>query len=110
MNLVPGGLVDSQRRLRPLQVTPATDWYVVEPGRFDYVGAGELSEADLRAVRADLPAGVFVAVRHAKAIEEVLEPTKFGSFGMRRLALAAKVRDPDHPKLGWVARGARVAV
>lgn len=80
---------------------------MVAAGRFDFVGRGEVSEADLRAVGAELPDGAFVCVRQPKPVEEVLGATRLGT---RRLRLAASLRRRGSPRLRWVARGARVAV
>ncbi len=107
MRLLPGGLVDGQSRARCLQVVGACDWYVVEAGRFDFVGNGEVSEEDLGLVGRELADGAFVCVRQPRPIEEVLGD---GKLGTRRLRFASKLRSPGRPRLRWVARGARVAV
>lgn len=105
----PGGLVDLQRRPRPRHVVGGAHWYVVEPGRFDFVGEGDVSEADLLAVAAELGgrAAVFVCVAQPKLAEDVLGRH---SWGLRRLRWADRLKKPLAPRLAWVARGARVAV
>ena len=107
MPVPPGGLVDGQRRLRTSQVVGRCDWYVIEAGRFDFVGHGEVSEADLRAVGEEIPGGAFVCVRLPRPVEEVLGESRIGT---RRLRLSARLRRSGAPRLKWVARGARVAV
>ncbi|HEV2360917.1 MAG TPA: hypothetical protein VGS21_04375 [Acidimicrobiales bacterium] len=64
MYRIPGGLFDSSKRPRKLQVCTWGDWFVGAPGLLLKVGFGELSMADLQAVDADLGDRVFVA--HAK--------------------------------------------
>jgi hypothetical protein len=107
LSVPPGGLRDGQVRPRTAQLVGASDWYVVEEGRFDFVGRGEVSEADLLAVGREIPGGVFVCVRQPKPLEEVLGERRIGT---RRLRLAARMRRAPAPRLRWVARGARVAV
>jgi len=108
MILPPGGLVDGQRRGRVVQLVAAADWYLAEQGRFDFVGRGDVSEADLRAVNRELPGAVFACVWRPKPIEELLPPGR--AFTSRRLAKASKAAGAVRPKLEWVAKGARIAV
>jgi hypothetical protein len=82
-------------------------WYVVAAGRFEYVGQGDVSEADMRAVGRELREGIFVAVGQPKTAEDVLGTR---AWGLRRLRWADKLRRPISPKLAWVAKGARIAV
>ncbi len=108
MTPAPGGLLDGQRRPRAVQLVAGADWYVVEAGRFDLVGRGDVSEADLRAVHRELPGAIFVCVWRPRPLEDVLPPSR--PFISRRIAKASKAAGTLHPKLQWVARGARVAV
>ena len=40
---------------RALQIVGGADWYIAEKGRFDFVGRGDISEADMRAVHQSCP-------------------------------------------------------
>jgi hypothetical protein len=104
----PGGLLDRQRRPRAIRLVGAADWYLLASGRFDLVGSGDVSEADLRAVRRDLGSkGVFVCVAKPQPLEKFLGRVPWGT---RRISRSSQVRTPTRPKLRWVAEGARLAV
>ncbi len=107
----PGGLVDGQRRRRALRLAGGVDWYLAESGRFDFLGSGDLSLEDARAVLADLGAGstaVFVCVAKPRAIEDVLGGES--RWGLRRLTWSRRLHAEVAPKLASVARGARLAL
>jgi len=104
----PAGLLDQQRRAKPIRLAAGADWYLVERGCFDLVGSGDVSEADLRAVGRELgDSGVFVCVVKPKPIEEILGRR---AWGTRRIRRAAERQVATPPKLRWVAQGARLAV
>jgi hypothetical protein len=104
----PGGLLDRQRRPRVIRLVGGADWYLVGPGRFDLVGSGDVSEADLRAVRRDLGGGaLFVCVAKPQPLEKFLGKVPWGT---RRIARSSNANTPTRPKLRWVAEGARLAV
>ena len=110
--VTPGGLIDGQRRPKQLRLGAALEWYVAAAGRFERVGSGDVSEADLVAVAAELgEAAVFVCVAKPKAIESYLARP---SLGTSRIGRRSRLRDrplpPVSPKPRWVARGARLAV
>jgi hypothetical protein len=104
----PGGLANGQRRARAVQLVAGADWYVAEKERFDFVGRGDVSEADLRSVQRELPEAIFVCVWRPRPVEELLPPGR--SLGTRRIAKAMRSAGAVRPKLQWVAKGARVAV
>lgn len=108
MILPPGGLVDGQRRGRAVQLVAGADWYIAEKGRFDFVGRGDVSEADLRAVNRERPEAVFACVWRPKPIEDLVPPGR--ALATRRLAKMSRAASVVRPKLGSVAKGARVAV
>jgi hypothetical protein len=104
----PGGLLDQQRRPKPIRLVGKADWYVISMGRFELVGSGDVSDADLRSVHRDLGAdGVFVCVAKPPQLEQYL-PKR--AWGTRRISRAFQRATPLYPKLRWVARGARLAV
>ncbi len=104
----PAGLLDRQRRAKAIRLATRADWYVVTEGRFDLVGSGDVSEADLRAVGRELgDAGVFVCVVKPKPIEEILGRK---TWGTRRIRRSVEDKATAPPKLRWVAQGARLAV
>jgi hypothetical protein len=101
-------LVDRQRRPKAIRLVAKADWYLVCTGRFDLVGSGDVSDADLQSVHRELGAGgVFVCVAKPPPLEQYLPQH---SWGTRRISRAFKASTPLHPKLQWVARGARLAV
>lgn len=111
MIALPGGIVDGQRRPRPLRLAAAVDWYLVTADRFELLGSGDLSERDAKAIRDELrasyPAGaVFVGVARPREIEDIL-PSKWGT---RRITWSERLRRPIAPSRAAVARGARLAV
>jgi hypothetical protein len=104
----PAGLADQQRRAKSIRLATGADWYLVERGRFDLVGSGDVSDADLRSVERELgDSGVFVCVVKPRPIEEILGEK---AWGTRRIRRSAGLRAPTPPKLRWVAQGARLAV
>lgn len=108
MTQTPGGLIDSQRRARSLRLVDRADWYLVRQGSFEFLGAGDVSEADLRSVHRELGAtGVFVCVAKPPRLENYLGKQP---WGVRRLSFSSNVNGPAGPKLRWVAQGARLAV
>ena len=113
VNLPPGALVDGQRRPRALRLAKGVDWYLVDAGRFELVGSGDLSMRDVTAVQADLresasPSAVFVCVARPREIEEVLGQKN--RWGTKRITWATRRGKPIAPGLPAVARGARLAV
>jgi len=105
---LPGGLLDQQRRPKALRLVGKADWYVICMGRFDLVGSGDVSDADLRSVHGDLgEGGVFVCVAKPQPLEHYLPKH---AWGTRRISRAFRQSTPLYPKLRWVARGARLAV
>jgi hypothetical protein len=105
----PGGLIDLQRRPRAIQLVGGADWYLVTPGRFDLLGSGDVSQADLRNVLRELKdAGVFVCVAKPPPIETYLRRQPWA--GRRRFSWTSSLKGPVTPKLRWVAQGARLAV
>lgn len=104
----PGGLLDQQRRPRPLQLAGNLDWYLVSAGRFQRVGSGDVSEADLGAVHRELGAGaVFVCVAKPAPLEAYLPKSRTAT---KRISRSSRQSQLQQPKLRWVARGARLAV
>jgi hypothetical protein len=104
----PGGLLDQQRRPKAIRLVGKADWYLVVAGRFDQVGSGDVSEADLRSVHRELGSqGVFVCVAKPPPLEQFLPKRPWGT---RRISRAFQQATPIYPKLRWVARGARLAV
>jgi hypothetical protein len=104
----PGGLLDQQRRPKSIRLVGKADWYLVGPGRFDLVGSGDVSDADLRSVHRELgTGGVFVCVAKPAPLEHYL-PKR--TWGTRRISRTFQQATPTYPKLRWVARGARLAV
>lgn len=113
MNAPPGGLTDGQRRPRALQVASGVDWYVVDTGRFDLVGSGDVSMRDVKAVRAELresasPTAMFVCVARPKEIEQVLNQKR--QWGLRRITWSKELKKPIAPTVAAVARGSRLAL
>ncbi len=113
---IPGGLFDSTRRPRRLQVVSFGNWYLAGPGLLAKVGFGELSLADLEAVHAELGERVFLAHPQERAIGAYLtrgpSPGE-GSrprFGFRRLLSEDNRALIEWPSVAAVARGAQVAV
>jgi len=117
---VPGGLVDGQRRPRRLQVNGGGPWFLAALGRFERVGAGDLSLTDLVAVEAELGDGVFVALPLRRSLQEYLEANRPSprshrastpAMGpVRRLQRYDQLRDNVPPTVNAVARAAQVAV
>ena len=94
----PGGLVDGQRRPRALRLAKAVDWYIVDAGRFELVGSGDVSMRDVKAVRADLKEcgssqAVFVCVARPREIEEVI--------GKKSLLNALRSLPPSREEPVW---------
>jgi hypothetical protein len=108
--LPPGGLMDGQRRGRAVQLVGGADWYIAEKGRFDFVGRGDVSEADLRAVSRERPEAVFACVWRPRPIEDLVPPGRAFAAHARRLAKVSRAVGSVRPKLAWVAKGARIAV
>jgi hypothetical protein len=110
--LPPAGLMDRQRRSRAIQIAAKCDWYVVRTGSFDFVGKGDVSEADLRAVHRELrDQGVFVCVPKPTSLDEQLGAGRMGmKLTPRRIRRSEEFGARLRPKLRWVALGARVAV
>jgi hypothetical protein len=104
--------MDRQWRARSIQVVAKCDWYVVRKGIFDYVGKGDVSEADLRAVHRELrDSGVFVCVPKPVSLDEKLGSSRLGMrLTPRRIRKSEAAGARLQPKLRWVALGARVAV
>ncbi|MHB1508384.1 MAG: hypothetical protein ACYCST_05450 [Acidimicrobiales bacterium] len=106
--LPPGHLVDGQRRPRAARLAGATDWYLAAAGRFELVGSGDVSAADLSSVHDDLGwAGVFVCVAKPAGLESRLAAPDLGT---RRITASSRRAVPARPKVAWVASGARLAV
>jgi len=104
----PGGLLDQQRRPRAWQLGGNLDWYLVSAGRFQRVGSGDVSEADLGAVHRELGDGaVFVCVAKPTPLETYLPKSRTAP---RRMERSSRQNQRRQPKLRWVARGARLAV
>jgi hypothetical protein len=104
----PGGLVDQQRRPRVIRLAEKVDWYVVAAGRFERVGCGDVSEADLRAVGRQLgDTGLFACVARPPGLENYLRKADWGT---KRIMRSARMTTPVAPKLRWVAKGSRLAV
>ncbi|MGO9558982.1 MAG: hypothetical protein ACLPQS_08420 [Acidimicrobiales bacterium] len=116
MNSPPGGLVDGQRRPRVLRLAKAVDWYIVDIGRFELVGTGDVSMRDVKAVRADMkeagsPLAVFVCVARPREIEEVIgKKSLLNTWSLKRITWSENQGKPIAPKLASVARGARLAL
>lgn len=108
MTSPPGGLLDKQKRPKPVRLAGKTDWYLIAPGRFELVGSGDVSEADLRSVHRELGGGaVFVCVAKPAPLETFLPAQRIGT---RRISRSLRQKAPTRPKLRWVAKGARLAV
>ncbi|MGH9296639.1 MAG: hypothetical protein ACRDZP_01520 [Acidimicrobiales bacterium] len=108
---VPGGLVAGQLRPKVVRLVKGADWYAIGPGRFDQVGAGDLSMKDIEAVGSDLPTSpwtAFVCVARPREVEDVLGPKN--NFGLKRITWSARQKGPMAPTLAAVARGARIAL
>ncbi len=104
----PGHLVDGQRRPRAVRLAFGTDWYLAAAGRFELVGSGDVSAADLSSVHADLGrSGVFVCVAKPAGLETRLAAP---GLGTRRITASSRRAAPARPKVAWVANGARLAV
>jgi hypothetical protein len=109
----PGGLVEGQRRPRVLRIATGVDWYVVDAGRFERIGSGDLSVRDMKAVRADLQESasskaVFVCVARPREVEDVIG--RQHRWGMRRITWSTRLAKPIAPNVAAVARGARLAL
>ena len=113
---IPGGLFDSTRRPRRLQVVSYGDWYLAGAGLFAKVGFGELALADLEAVYADLGERVFLAHPQRRPLTDYLargpEPGQGQRprFGFRRVYSEEHRGMIERPSVAAVARGAQVAV
>jgi hypothetical protein len=104
----PGGLLDQQRRPRAIRLAGQVDWYVVAAGRFERVGCGDVSEADLRAVGRELrDSGLLACVAKPPGLENYLGKADWGT---KRILRSSKLKTPIAPKLRWVAKGSRLAV
>jgi len=105
---LPGSLLEGQRRPRATRLAGKVDWYVVARGRFELVGYGDVSDADLRSVHRELAdSGVFVCVAKPLPLETYLPKANLGT---KRITRSSRLKTPTHPKLRWVAKGARLAV
>lgn len=107
----PGGLVSEQRRSRELRLAERPDWYLAADQLLQYVGSGDLSLADLQAVRAEVTGrygerACFVAVGRPRELEEHLS----NRFGTRRITWSERLGRPLAPSVRAIARGARLAV
>lgn len=106
--LPPGHLVDGQHRPRAARLAGGTDWYLAAAGRFELVGSGDVSAADLASVHDDLGwAGVFVCVAKPAGLESRLAAP---GLGTNRITASSRRGAPTRPKVAWVASGARLAV
>ena len=80
----------------------------MQQGRFELLGSGDVSDADLRSVHRELrDTGVFVCVAKPVPLEKYLPKANFGT---RRISRSSNTALPTRPKLRWVAKGARLAV
>ena len=104
----PGGLLEGQRRPRLIRLAGHVDWYVAARGRFELVGSGDVSDADLRSVHDELrDTAVFVCVARPVPLEHYLPRANVGT---KRITRSSRLKVPTRPKLRWVAKGARLAV
>jgi hypothetical protein len=105
---LPGCLLEGQRRPKAIRLAGRVDWYLVTEGRFELVGSGDVSDADLRSVHGELGGtGVFVCVAKPVPLETYLPKANLGT---KRITRSSKLKVPTYPKLRWVAKGARLAV
>lgn len=108
VHAAPGGLVEGRKLPRRLQVSGGGPWFVASRGTLARVGAGDLSLADLEAVRRDLGDSVFVALPVARLLQQHLPAED--KWGTKRLRHYEKRRDRADPTAAALARGAQVAV